>query len=647
MDKAWKLMEPIQVGSYTFKNRIVMPPMESRLSTVDGDVTQEMCDYYAERAKGGVGAIVVENTFVDSIAARSSLRSSGISLDHHVAGKYRLAEAIKQNGSVAIIQLSHGGLQAKITAVPGQDCLAPSAVASQFVKRMPRPLTVEEIVGIEDAFAAAAVRARDAGFDGVEIHGAHGYLICSFFSPYTNKRTDEYGGSRENRCRFAMNIIKKVRERVGYDFIVGLRISGAEYVDGGLTIEDTTAYGKMLEDYIDYIHVSVANYERMARWLIPPLYRPMGLIVDLASAMKKAVTKCKVITVNSLSVDIAEKALQNGDADMAAFGRALIADPYLPNKIKENRIEDIRPCMRGHEGCVSLFFTGAPMRCEVNAEVGREREYKIHKVEKPKKVVIVGGGMAGMEAARVANLYGHEVVLIEKSDHLGGHFVEACKPKFKEEALGVLNWLKRQVEKSGVQVKMNTEATPDLIKSLKPDSLILAVGSDYIRPSIPGIERTITAEKALMDTDSVKSPVAIIGGGLVGSETGLYLAQNGHDVTILEMRPDIVPEDEPLSQIALKEALEEANVKVLTNAKVVEIGDGSVTCEREGKRETANVATAVAALGLAARRDVVEKLQGVCDETLVIGDAVRGRKLYNCTNEAWVAVRKISGVEFL
>lgn len=636
-----KLMEPIQVGSRLFKNRIVMAPMETRLSTPLGDTSQEMCDYYAERAKGGAAAIIVENTFVDSIASRSSLVSSGLNTDHLIAGKYRLAEAIKKNGAVAILQISHGGLQANGAAVPGQECVAPSAVASKFVGRMPRALEVAEIEEIEDAFAQAARRAKQAGFDGVEVHGAHGYLICEFLSPYTNKRTDQYGGSLENRARFALNIVRKVREQVGDDFIVGFRISGAEYVDGGLTTEDTAAYGKLLEEYVDYIHVSVGNYETMATWMISPMYRPAGAITDLAAAIKKAVTKAKVITVNALTPLTAEEALEKGEADLAAFGRPLLADPYMPQKVKEDRLEDVRPCMRGHQGCISLFFAGCPIRCEANACAGQEREYQIHKVAEPKNIVIIGGGMAGMEAARVADMYGHKVTLIEKSDVLGGHFIEAVAPKFKEGARGIMNYLIRQVRNSGVNILMNTEATKDSVKALNPDAVIISTGSEFIIPPIPGIENGITADQILLGKTQAGDKVVVIGGGLVGSETALELARDGKDVTLLEMLSAIVPDDEPLSQIAMNGELEAAGAKVLTESKVTSIDKDSVTYENGGQSLTIPADTIIIALGLKARP--ADAFEGIAAETYVIGDAVSGRRLFNCTHEAWNAVRKISG----
>ncbi|MGI6230566.1 MAG: FAD-dependent oxidoreductase [Tractidigestivibacter sp.] len=639
------LMDPVKVGRQTFKNRIVMTAMETRMSTPTGDVTQNLIDYYAARARGGAAAIVVENTFVDSIASRSSLASSGLNTDQLISGKYRLAEAIKDGGAKAILQISHGGLQANAAAVPGQEALAPSAQASKFVGRMPRALEHDEIVAIEDAFAQAARRAKQAGFDGVEVHGAHGYLICEFLSPYTNHRTDEYGGSFENRLRFLQNILRKVREQVGRDFIVGVRLSGEEKVEGGLTIADTTKIGQAIQSEVDYINVSVGNYETMATWMISPLYRPAGAIVDLAAAMRAAVN-VPVLGCNALTAKTGEKAVEEGKCDLVGYARPLLADPEMPNKVAEGRYEDIRPCMRGHEGCISLFFRGCPIRCEVNGQAGHEREYKIVPVANPRNVVVVGGGMAGMEAARVAAEYGHKVTLIERSDHLGGHFVEACAPSFKYEARGVLEYLRRQVEKSTADVRLGTEATPELVRSLGPDALVLAVGSDYIKPPIRGIESSITGEDALLGhKPEAGSKVVVIGGGLVGAETALELGRSGCDVTVLEMLEDIVMQDEPLSRIALKLALKEAGVKVVTSAKVTAIEDGAVSYEHEGATEQVSADTVVAALGLGSRSKVVESLKGACPETYVIGDAVRGRKLFNCTHDAWVAVRKISGVE--
>lgn len=641
MANTWKLLEPIKVGKKTFRNRIVMAPMETRLSNPDGSSTTAMADYYAERARGGAAAVIVENTFVDNKESRSSLVSSGLCNDHQIGSKYLVAEGIKENGALAILQISHGGRQANGGAT-GLQPVAPSEVTCQVTQRPPRALSIAEIEEIEDAFAATAARAKQAGFDGIEIHGAHGYLICSFLSPYTNKREDEYGGSAENRGRFPRNIIKKIRQAVGSDFLVGYRISGAEFVDGGLTIEDTTAFAKTIQDEVDYIHVSAANYETMAEWMIMPMYVPQAPLVHLAAEMKKAVD-IPVITVGALNTELGEKALQDGSADIVAFGRALLADAELPNKLKAGAKEDIRPCCRGHEGCISLFFAGCPIRCEVNPQAGREKEYRIVPARQPRRVAIVGGGVAGMEAARVARLYGHEVTLFEKSGQLGGHYREATQPEFKVDAADVLKWLVTQVEKSGADIKMNTAATPATIKATRPDVVIVAVGSQYAKAPIEGIDAALTPDIVLDDTAKAGAKTAVIGGGLIGTETALHLALNGKRVELFEMLPDIAMSEEPLSNVAVKNRLAKANVKIHTSSRVTKISDSSIEyTDADGNNHTVSADTVVAATGLFADTDAAAGFDGTAAGVYRIGDCVQGRKIYDCFNEAWHAVRSFS-----
>ncbi|WED24448.1 FAD-dependent oxidoreductase [Vibrio sp. JC009] len=635
--KHWKLMEPIQIGHKTLRNRIVMPPIETRLSNPDGSSPQVMADHYEARAKGGAGMIVVESTFVDDKASRASLASSKLSSGHHIAGKFLISQAIKENGAVAIIQINHGGRQsgAEANDYPAR---APSDVACKVMQRDPEPLSVEEIIEIEDAFADAALRAKMAGFDGVEVHGAHGYLIMNFLSPYTNKRTDEYGGTEEKRATFARNIIKKIRAKTGDNFIVGYRISGAEFVDGGLTIEHTTNFVKSVQEDIDYIHVSAGSYESMATHLITSLYVPNAPIVELAAAMKKAVD-IPVITVGALNAELGEKALQENKADLVSFGRALIADPEIPVKIIEDRMEDIKPCMRGHEGCVSLFFRGCPIRCEINPQVGRDKAYAVKQVLHPRNVVVVGGGMAGMEAARLADEMGHKVTLFEKSDRFGGRFLEATEPSFKQEGRGVLEWCKTQIGKSNVDVRMNQEVTPEILKEMNPDAVIVATGSDYIRLPIDGIEKAVSPDKILFDVNKAKDSVAIIGGGLIGSETALHVAESNKKVGIFEMREDIAMEDDPLSQITLKNRLAANEVDIATNARVTKILDDGVIFSRNGVEEKYEAETVVFATGLAPVPST--QFEGIASQVFKIGDAVQGRKIFECFHEAWNAVRDI------
>lgn len=636
-----KLLEPIRVGHHVWRNRIVMPACETRLSNPDGSSSREMADYYGERAKGGAAAIIVENTFVDNKESRSSLVSSGMYNDHMIASHYYVSQAIKEGGADAILQISHGGRQANAGAT-GLQCVAPSEIPCKFVQRQPRALTHDEIIEIEDCFAAAALRAKMAGFDGVEIHGAHGYLICSFLSPYTNHRTDEYGGSAENRARFPKNIIRKVREAVGPDFIVGYRISASEGVEGGLTPIDTAAFAKSIENDVDYINVTAGIYETMEQYIIPPNYEPHAMVVPFAKVIKDQVTKCPVIVVNSLTPETAEQALEDGCADAIALGRPLIADPELPNKLMEGRREDIRPCCRGHEGCVSLFFSGCPIRCEVNPQCGRERELKLIKTSNPQNVVIVGGGVAGMEAARYASEVGHHVTLIEKSKELGGHFIEATLPSFKEDHKSVLEWLKTQVNKADIRILMNTEATPELIKELDADAVIIATGSKYVSLPIPGINKAIKPDTAIKREVSIGDKVVVIGGGLVGAEVALDLGNEGKDVTIIEMLPGIVLQDEPLSQISLTKHLAKANVKCLTSCQVIEIKDDTVVYKTEDHKQLeVPYDTVISATGLKPDDEISNQFKGIAKKVIKIGDARQAKKIFECFHQAWQAVREL------
>ncbi|WP_321328068.1 NAD(P)/FAD-dependent oxidoreductase [uncultured Ilyobacter sp.] len=631
----WKLLEPTKIGNKTLRNRIVLPPIETRLSNPDGTASEIMAQHYGRRAKGGVGMVVVESTFVDDKASRSSFASSKLSTGNHIASKYLVANAIKEAGAVAVIQINHGGRQANPEAAGGQP-VAPSNVG--YAGNEPHVLTKSEIIEIEDAFAAAAERAKLAGFDGVEIHGAHGYLILSFLSPFTNKREDEYGGSVEKRRTFPTNIINKIRKRVGEDFIVGYRISGAEFVEDGLTIEDTSAFVKSVQDKIDYIHVSAGVYESMAFHMISPLYVNRAPIVHLAAKMKEVVD-IPVIAVGSLGPKEGEQALQKGEADLISFGRPLLADPDLPRKLSENRLEDIKPCVRGNEGCISLFFKGCPIRCEVNPQVGRDKEYEVVKTNDPRNIVVIGGGIAGMEAARLADEMGHKVTLFEKTNEFGGRFLEATEPSFKTEGRGVVNWAKTQLEKSTVDIRMNTEASPEMIKDIKPDAVIIATGSDYIKLPIKGIEKAVSADKVLLDPSLAGEKTAIIGGGLIGSETSLYLAEKGKKTGIFEMREDIAMEDEPLSQITLKTRLTENSVDIHLNAKVVEILDDGIIFSQNGKEQKYVADKVVFATGLATIPN--KQFENLAPQIFKIGDAVQGRKIFECFHEAWYAVRNI------
>ena len=637
MTDKWQLLEPIRVGTMSLRNRIVMPPMEARLNRPDGSVTKAMIDYYSERAKGGVGAIIVQNSYIDARESRSSLSQLGVYSDHLIAGLNELAEAIKAYGAAALLQVGHGGRQCAPEAT-GRQPVAPSAIPCKHVGVMPTELTLTEIEEIQNAFAEAARRVKQAGFDGVEIHGAHGYLIGEFLSPYTNKRTGKYGEGLENRALFALEIIKKVRDKVGDGFTVGYRMSADEYVPGGLTLEETSRFAGMLEKAgVDYVHVSAGIYESMPH-IVPPMYLERAHLVHLAEGIKKAV-RMPVITVGAHNVETAEKALQEGKADLVALGRALIADPELPKKLASGRIGDIRPCARGNEGCISRFNLGQTMRCEVNPAAGREGEFKITPAVTNKSVMIVGGGIAGMEAARVAALRGHEVTLVEKGERLGGHLVEASVPKFKENTKQLLDWATTQVYKGGVKVQLKTEVTPSLVQKLKPEVLIIAVGSDFIIPPVPGADRprATTADDLLLGNKAVGDRVVVVGAGLIGCETALYIAEElKKKVTIVEMLDEMLVGVENVCKTVLTERLQKAGVKIHLGSRLEDITDSGVVCQdKRCQSREVEADTVVWATGLGARKKLVEELKAPVPEVYVIGDCVEARKIYHAFEDAW------------
>lgn len=634
----WRILEPFKIGSLSLRNRFVMPPLCSRLARPDGSVTQRMIDYYAERAQGGVGLIVIEYCYIDEKESKAAICQLGVQNDHMISGLSDLAENIKAHGAAAVLQICHAGNQTT-PAMMGKQPVAPSAVPCQFLGVTPRELNLNEIEEIQNAFASAAGRAKQAGLDGVELHGAHGYLMDQFLSSLTNQRGDRYGGSFENRASFAMETLKKVRVKVGNDFVVGYRISADEFVPGGLTIEQTGKLAVMLAAAgISYLHVTAGIYESLP-YFIQPIYLPHSYLVHFAQDIKKQVN-VPVIAVGSLNVDEGEKVLRDGKADLVSLGRALVADPEIPKKLAEGRKDDIRPCIRGNEGCLSRFFTGQPMRCEVNPACGREREFKITISQKTKNVVVIGGGPAGMEAARVAALEGHKVTLLEKSKTLGGHLTEATQPSFKEDTKLFLEWLNREVTKSGVDVQLNTEASMDLIKALRPDVLIVAVGSDAIRPPLEDTgAKAVDAADVLLGKEAVGEKAIVIGGGLVGCETALYIAETlKKKAFVVEMLDRILVDMEPVSSIALTAKLAEAGVEVHTGWHVEKIHPNKVACEDKAwvKHELEGD-TIVLAMGLAAKRKVAREFLGLAPKVYVIGDCVKARKIYNALEDAWRA----------
>jgi len=642
MAKLTKLFDPIKIGKLELKNRIVMPALNTKFGTEWGAVNDRLIDYFVERAKGGVGLIVIENTCIDWPAGKAGTNPIRADDWKFIQGLHDLAEAVHLYGAKIATQLQHPGRQgSSLTSAEGQQLVAPSEIPCLPTgAEMPHALTVEEIEVLIGKYIMGATITKAAGFDAVEIQGGHGYLITQFMSPYSNKREDEYGRDFEGRMKFPISIIEGIRIVVGPDFPIIFRLSADEYVEGGLTLEDNKLIAQRLEAAgVDAISVSSGIYESTPWYsrIFPTADMPMGCNVPLAQEIKKAV-KIPIIVAGKLGDPVlAEKVLREGKADLIAMGRALLADPELPRKAYEGRLEDIRPCIYCNEACIGNISRMWRISCVVNPTLGREREYAIEPAKRKRRVLVVGGGPAGMEAARVASLRGHKVTLYEKEKTLGGQLIAASAPQFKEPIGDLAEYLENQVEKLGVKVKLGTEATSALIKRLKPDVVILATGAIPIAPKIPGAQ----ANKVAMATDillgrrKAGKKVVIIGGGEVGSELAWFLAEKGKNVTIVEMLGGVAMDMNMFSLFYLMDKLAELGVEMLTNTTAREITDkGVVAVDIEGNRQVIEADTVILATGFRSNNKLEEKLKGAIPEVYAIGDCVKPGKIWGAIDSA-------------
>ncbi len=615
-----KLLEPITLanGRLRVKNRLVMPPMGMGYANEDGTVSDRVVEYYRARAASGLGMIVVENCIIDP-----DVLGVGPELQLHnnaqVPGLAKLADVIRSHDAVVGLQLNHMGRQTTL----GKP-VAPSAIPISERGPLPRVLTRDDVRYVVDEFVSAARRVKKAGFDFVELHGAHGYLMCEFLSPLSNRRDDEYGGDFDRRLRFPLEIIQGIQQTCGHDFPIQFRLSGSEYYEGGLTVEQTSRIAARLADAgVCSISVSAGNWQTLMYIMAPMFVRP-GYMADDAAGIKKAV-KIPVIAVGRIhTVALAEQVLQDGKADMVALGRALIADPDWARKLQENRVEDIRPCISCN-ACVDLVSRAQEARCTVNASLGREHDFRLHPSTHPRRVLVVGAGPAGLEAARVAASRGHKVTLVEKSDTLGGKLHLSAAAPSKCEVNSFINYLTGQIQKLGVTVQCGRSLDREAVLALKPEIIVNASGSYPVVPPISGAhhEHVLIAEDVMMGRRKAGKRVAIVGGGGTGCEAAEWLIARGHQVAILEMMAHIGMNIEAITRRWMYYELKKARVPILTQSKVLRIeGDRVIYANRDREEKTLDCDTVLIALGYRPNDDL-----SFCEEddfsipTYRIGDA--------------------------
>lgn len=650
------LMCPIRIRSMTLKNRVMMAPMGTNLANPDGSISEEHKNYYRLRAKGGTGLIMVENVCVAFPAGSNGTTQLRLDHDSFIPHMYELTETVHAWGCKIAVQINHAG-SAAIPARIGQQPVSASALPCKTGGIIPRALSTEEVYALVGRFADACVRAKMAGFDAVEIHAGHSYLISQFLSPTTNERTDEFGGSPENRARLLTLILREVRSRLGRDFPIAIRISADELVPRGNTLEDTLNWLQYVDEYVDVYNVSAGLNDSVER-MIDKADLPDGWKRYLSRAVKEKTGKPVIISGNIRAPETAEDIIAAGDADIVAMGRALIADPEWCNKVCSGRENEIRKCISCCIGCVgNRMGNNRPIRCTVNPSVTQGDSYKRRKLSRPCKVVVIGAGTAGLEAACSAAEIGCDVTVIEQNGFLGGRAAYLGKLPEKRRINDFVTYLERRTAGlKNIRLMLNTTATKEIVSAEKPDLIVCATGSKIATPGIPGLLSNL-AEGNILTVDGVIARVddgsfprdfkgkqtVIIGGGAAGLDLVEFFAVRGAAVTVVEMTNVIGNGMDLVSRVSINRIMRDNHVRQMPGTKLLEVKAHSfVTDAGELPFDYGCIC-----LGLKACAPLLEELRSVA-ETVAIGDAkLAPRLIIDGTREARQVINTIESMGYL
>lgn len=646
-----KIFEPLTIRRMTMKNRIMMTPMGTNYGEQSGEMSFLHINYYEQRAKGGTGLIMVENASVDSPEGSNGTTQLRIDHDNYLPRLFKLTETIHKHGTCIGIQINHAGASAQ-SARTNMQPVSASDVPSKAGGEIPRPLAKDEILRIVKKYGEAAKRAQVAGFDCVEIHAGHSYLLSQFLSPTTNKRTDEFGGSAENRARFAKLVVEEVRKQVGPFFPIFVRISADEKAEGGNTLEDTLDYLQYFQEEVDVFDVS-CGLNSSLQYQIDANYLPDGWRSYMAKAVKERYGKPCVTTGNIRDPKVANDILEKGDADIIGMGRGLIADPEWVNKVDFGDVCDIRKCISCNIGCAgNRIGINRPIRCTVNPSVTEGDVYKKQQINKPCNVVVIGGGTAGLEAACTAAEVGCTTFLIEKKPYLGGLAAEISKIPDKKRLADFPNYLIHRAEGlRNLFVFTDTEATADFVKNLKPNIIVNATGSQPLLPPIAGLHENLGKEGSkvysILDMinhvndypeDMTGKKVSVIGGGAVGLDVVEYFAPRGASVSIVEMLPAIGNGIDPISKVGTFAMMDQYGVRQMTKTALKEVRPDSFYVETPEGPEVLDFDYGFVCLGMKSTSPVLPDIQAAFEgdnnvEIITIGDSVRARRIIEGTDE--------------